>query len=220
MEEAGGLPSMGSHRVGHDWSDLANYSPFHGSLPWYPEGACVSQWSYEPWHAGPHKMHRSWQRILWSPEGNGKPPPQYTCRKNLMNCIKGPKDMTLKNESPRSEGVQCANGEEQRITNGPRMNKAAEPKWIWGSGVDGSREASLVAQMVKHLPAMQETWIQSLGWEDPLEKEMTTHSSILAWRIPWTEEPGRLQSMWLQRVRHNWATSLLSLLCSCAWWEK
>ena len=52
-----------------------------------------------------------------------------------------------------------------------------------------------VAQMVKNLPAMQETWIWSLGWEDPLEKGMATHSSILAWRIPWTEEPGGLQSM-------------------------
>ena len=60
--------------------------------------------------------------------------------------------------------------------------------------------ASLVAQMVKHLIAMQETWVQSLGWEDPLEKEMATHSSTLAWKIPWTEEPGRLQSMGSQRV--------------------
>ena len=50
--------------------------------------------------------------------------------------------------------------------------------------------ASLVAQMAKNLPAMQETWVQSLGWEDPLEKEMATHSSILTWRIPWTEKPG------------------------------
>ena len=49
--------------------------------------------------------------------------------------------------------------------------------------------------MVKRLHAMQETWVQSLGWEDPLEKEMATHSSILAWKIPWTEDPGRLQSM-------------------------
>ena len=54
---------------------------------------------------------------------------------------------------------------------------------------------SLVAQSVKNLPAMQETWDRFLGWEDPLEKEKATHSSILAWRIPWTEEPGRLQSM-------------------------
>ena len=63
--------------------------------------------------------------------------------------------------------------------------------------------ASLVAQRVKNLPAMRETWVQSLGLEDPLEKGMATHSKILAWRIPWTEEPGRLQSMRLQRVGHN-----------------
>ena len=55
--------------------------------------------------------------------------------------------------------------------------------------------ASLLAQLVKNLPAIQETQVHSLGWEDPLEKEMATHSSILAWRIPWTEEPGGLQSM-------------------------
>ena len=63
--------------------------------------------------------------------------------------------------------------------------------------------ASLVAQRVKHLPAMQETRVQSLGQEDPLEKEMAPHSSILAWRIPWTEEPGGLQSMGSQRVGHD-----------------
>ena len=57
--------------------------------------------------------------------------------------------------------------------------------------------------MVKNLLAMQETWVQSLGWEDALERGMATHSSILAWRIPWTEEPGGLQSMGSQRVRHN-----------------
>ena len=67
---------------------------------------------------------------------------------------------------------------------------------------------SLVAQMVKSLPAMQKTWVRSLGWEDPLEKEMETHSSILAWRIPWTEEPGGLQSTGWQRVGHDRATSL------------
>ena len=63
--------------------------------------------------------------------------------------------------------------------------------------------ASLVAQRLKRLPAMQETWVRSLGQEDPLEKEMATHSSILAWRIPWTEEPGGLQSTGLQKVGHN-----------------
>ena len=57
--------------------------------------------------------------------------------------------------------------------------------------------------MVKNLPAIQETQVRSLGWEDPLEKEIATHSSILVWRIPWTEEPGELQSMVSQRVGHN-----------------
>ena len=60
-----------------------------------------------------------------------------------------------------------------------------------------------MAQTVKNLPAMQEIQVQSLGWEDPLEKGMATDSSILAWRIPWMEEPGRLQSMGLQRVGHD-----------------
>ena len=68
--------------------------------------------------------------------------------------------------------------------------------------------ATLVAQMVKFLPTMRETQVQSLGWEDLLEKEMATYSSILAWKIPWTEEPIRLQSMGSQRVGHDWATSL------------
>ena len=60
-------------------------------------------------------------------------------------------------------------------------------------------KAYLIAQSVKNLPAVQETWVNFLGWEDPLEKEMATHSSILAWRIPWTEELGGLQSMGLQQ---------------------
>ena len=63
--------------------------------------------------------------------------------------------------------------------------------------------ASLVAQVVKNLPAIQETQVQCLGWEDPLEKEMATYSSILAWRIPWTEKPAGLPSMGLQRVGHD-----------------
>ena len=63
--------------------------------------------------------------------------------------------------------------------------------------------ASQVAQMVKYLPAMWETRVRSLGWENPLEKEMATHSSICAWKIPWMEEPGRLQSVGSQRIRYN-----------------
>ena len=60
-----------------------------------------------------------------------------------------------------------------------------------------------MAHLVKNPPTMQETWVQSLGWEDLLEKEMAVHSSTIAWKIQWTEEPGRLSSMWLQRVRHD-----------------
>ena len=63
-----------------------------------------------------------------------------------------------------------------------------------------------MAQLVENPPAMRENWVQSLGWEDPLEEGMATHSSIHAWRIPWTEEPGGLQSMGSQRVGHNLLT--------------
>ena len=91
------------------------------------------------------------------------------------------------------------------------MTKTKWKSW-WG-------RASLVAQMVKWLPAMQETWVRSLGREDPLKKEMATHSSILAWKILWSEEPGSLQSMGLQRVGHDWATKhkLRSLAHLYAW---
>ena len=83
---------------------------------------------------------------------------------------------------------------------------------------------SLVAPRLKCLPAMRETRVRSLSWDDPLEKEMATHSSILAWRIPWREEPSRLQSTGSQRVGHNWATSLslsLSVKRKRSWrkWE-
>ena len=65
------------------------------------------------------------------------------------------------------------------------------------------------AHTVKSLLAMRETWVRSLGWEDPLEEGMTTHFSALTWRIPWTEEPGGLQSLGSQRVRHTWSYSLV-----------
>ena len=82
--------------------------------------------------------------------------------------------------------------------------------WIWLFFCGISYRASLVAQTVKRLPAIWETWVQFLGQEDPLEKEMAIHSTTLAWKIPWTEEPDRLQSMGLQRVGHDWATSYYS----------
>ena len=75
-------------------------------------------------------------------------------------------------------------------------------------GLISFRIASLVAQTVKRLSTMWETWVWSLGWEDPLENEMAIHSRTIDWKIPWTEEPGRLQTMGSQRVRHDWVTSL------------
>ena len=72
-----------------------------------------------------------------------------------------------------------------------------------------------MSQMVKNLPTMQKIWVQSLGWEDPLEKGMATHSSILAWRIPWTEEPGGLRPMGSQRVGHDRATDTVVCQALC-----
>ena len=89
-------------------------------------------------------------------------------------------------------------------------------------GLYNQQQASLVAQMGKNPPTIRETWFLSLGWEDPLKEGMATHSSFLAWRIPWTEEPGELQSMGSQRVGHDWAIKhtynqqQLELL-SCTW---
>ena len=86
---------------------------------------------------------------------------------------------------------------------------------LWDKGQDKDLDTKIWAneetkgvQTVKRLPTMRESWVQSLGREDPLEKEMATHSSTLAWKIPWTEEPSRLQSVGSQRVGHDWATSL------------
>ena len=84
-----------------------------------------------------------------------------------------------------------------------RLNNWSELNWV-----TPRKKASLVTQRVKHLPALRETSVRSLGREDPLEKEMATHSNILAWRIPWTEEPGRLKFMGSQRVGHDWVASL------------
>ena len=83
---------------------------------------------------------------------------------------------------------------------------------FWGQLNSNFNSPYHVTQMVKSLPAMQETGVQSLGWEDPLEKKMATHSSILAWEIPWTEEAGGLQSTGSQRVGHDWATNTFTSL--------
>ena len=105
-----------------------------------------------------------------------------------------------------------------KIRHGSRLALAnkVQVEMMWITSRQKHSEANwwlklyFLAQMEKHLPTMQETWVQFLGREDLLEKEMATHSSILAWKIPWTEEPGRLQSMGLQRVGHDWVTKHLA----------
>ena len=106
-------------------------------------------------------------------------------------------------------GFPCSSAGKESACN------AGDPSWIPGSGRSPRERigyplqfswASLVAETTKNPPAMWVTWVQSLGREDPLEKGMATHSSILAWRIPWREESGRLESMGWQRVRHNLVT--------------
>ena len=86
--------------------------------------------------------------------------------------------------------------------------RKGQQKMRWLDGITDSMDMSLskLWEMVKNLSAMRETWVQSLGWENPLEEGMATHSSILVWRIPMAEEPGGLQSMGLQRVQHDRAT--------------
>ena len=106
------------------------------------------------------------------------------------------------------------------IHNGILLSHKKEHIWVSSNEVDEtgsyyiewskSERTAGVAQMVKSLSTMRETCVRSLDREDPLEKEMATHSSSIAWKIPWMEEPGRLQSMGSQRVRHDWATSLSS----------
>ena len=92
---------------------------------------------------------------------------------------------------PELEGIEEAKGINGTVEGDTRRSL---PRFFW---------ASLMAQMVKSLPAMQETWVRFLGQEDPLEKGMATHSSILVWRIPWAEETGGLKSMGSQRVGHD-----------------
>ena len=121
-------------------------------------------------------------------------------------------------------------GQNQRFTGREKKNIELEGKWgdrsckVFGHGEGvwfysklvnhlldgvkiGRKKASLIAEMVKNPPAMQDIWIQSVCWKDILEKEGATHTSILAWQIPWTEAPGGIQSMGSQRVGHDWTTN-------------
>jgi len=115
-----------------------------------------------------------------------------------------------------SAGIQ--NGSGKKITGQWKSNAKLSPKssglweficWVWrlhSWALSFPRSHSLIAQSIKRLLTMQETWVQSLAREDPLEKEMATYSSILPWKTPWTKEPGGLQSLGSQRVKQNWAT--------------
>ena len=104
------------------------------------------------------------------------------------HILQSGQDLSLEREGSNSVG---------RVVAPPKLYLHFSSFWIFS-----------VAQMVKNLPAMKETRVQSLGQKDPLEKGMAIHSSVLAWRIPWTEDPGRPQSMGSQRVRHDWATNI------------
>ena len=136
-----GLPSMGSHRVGHDWSDLA-------------AAAAAAVLFVKTLWAVPHVIEGNTKTLIFKKF--------YNLATFLFNFKRNTWELPL----------------------------------LW---------ASLVAQMVNNPPAVQETQIQSLGREDPLEKATATYSSILAWRISWTEEPGRLQSIGSQSIRCHWS---------------
>ena len=99
----------------------------------------------------------------------------------------------------------------------PNWNDFLEWKGAQSIIMNKYEGASLIAHMVKNLPAMWEIWVQPLGWEAPLKKEMATHSSILNWRMPWTEEHGGLQSMGVQRVRHDWANNTFTFHFQQVW---
>ena len=115
--------------------------------------------------------------------------------------------------SPVGKESACKAGDQGSIPGSGRSPGEGIDYWLQYSW------ASLVAQMVKNLPAMQETWDRYLGREDPLEKGMVSLSSILAWRIPWTEEPGGLQSMGSQRVGQDWGTFAF-ILCFFIYWVR
>ena len=152
-----------------------------------------SKWNIVSWQLGYWKSEFCWERMrtemFWAESGSGG----WGCSEEP--CSEGPGSGRL--------GSRCWDpGRSSSVAVG------------WGRTLGGDMwqlrlsEASMSAQQVKNLPAMQETWemqIWSLGWDDPLEEKMATHCSILAWRIPWTGEPGGLQSMGSQRVRHDWA---------------
>ena len=156
VEEPGRLQSMGSLRVGHNWvTSLSLFTFLHWRRKWQPTPVFLPGESQG-------------RRIPGTGEPGGLP----------------------------SMGSHRVGHDWSNLA---AAAAAATNTHTW---------TSLVALTVKRLPIMREIWVQSLGWKDLLEKEMATYSSVLAWKIPWMEETGRLQSIGSQRVGHNWATSL------------
>ena len=161
--EPGGLPSIGSHRVGHDWSDLAAAAA-----------------------AAEHTHLLLNNHFTFS---------KMTLHKHMNPTVS-----------------QCPEKENRgTIFWTFLLTKCVNYQAFYKTIPYITTEASLVAQMAKNLPTVWETWVQFLGREDPLEKRMATHSSILARKMSWIEEPGRLQSMGSQRIGHDWVTNTSSL---------
>ena len=145
--------------------------------------------------------------------------PGFHVHQQLLKCIQIHVHWvgdTIQPSHPLSSSLQSflASGSFQWVSSSHEVAEALEfqlqhQSFQWIPRTHLLSRTSLMAQTVKRLFTMWETWVWALGWEYPLEKEMAIHSSTNAWKIPWTEEPGRLQSMGSRRVRHNWATSLL-----------
>ena len=203
MGEPGGLLSMGSHRVRHDWSDLGAavvkaVAPHSSTLAWQ------IPWTEEP---GRLQSMGSWRvGHDWSDLAAAAAALFYKYVGKYQHS--GLSQNYSHNNKKRSFKFGNKHSNQRCLSEGLKFSKQ-EKKYLRHSTVYENLRASLVAQMVKNLPAMWETQVWSLSWEDPLEKGMTPHSSILAWRISQTEKPCRLQPMGYQRAGRDWGNACI-----------
>ena len=188
-EEPGGLQSMGSLGVGHDWATSLSLFTFMNwrrklqPTPVFLPGESQGQGSLVGCRLpsmGLHRVGHDWHDLAAANMS------QWASQVALVV-----QNLPASTGDIRDDGSIPGSGRSLWRRDGYPL------QYSW---------ASLLAQLVKNPPAMQETWVRSLGWEDPPKEEMATHSSIFAWKIPWTETPGGLQSMRPQKVRHNWAS--------------
>ena len=184
--EPGGLPSMGSHRVRHDWSDLA-VAAAPAALT--EEGELLKQSLHFSGFSQENVPFPNLLRLVWWRGAEFRTWLQSWLDQHFL---------------PPGLCQVSASWWEKKLL------------WEFGKGQARGIWGSLVAQMVKNLPTMWKTWVWSLGREDPLEKGIAIHSSILAWKIPWAEEPGGLQPMGSQRARHD---SFFFREEGCTWGE-